>query len=184
MEDRSLLRNWLAIVVVTIPLAASSSGNNAAFASDKKGTAVFFLATFLSEATDGAGVVSQEVWADVLPTHSITRAGMRASVSEARVRKGSLAFRYTLRRVEEYAPYYFKWNALLVVSFYDDKKKLVSAKHFNRFDIDRQFANAEKKWMSSSVTLDLPAKAKFYRVELMGYRLKSELIVLPDPDVR
>ena len=85
---------------------------------------------------------------------------------------------------EEYTPYYFKLNALLVVSFYDGNKKLVSAKHFNRFDIDRQFANEEKKWMTSSVTLDLPPKAKFYRVELMGYQLKSELILLPDPDVR
>jgi hypothetical protein len=39
MEDCLSRRNWLAIVMVIIALAASSSGNNAAFASDKKGTA-------------------------------------------------------------------------------------------------------------------------------------------------
>jgi hypothetical protein len=155
--------------------------------------AVTFLAILLSAPPPGCAAASGPPAERTQAPYSTTVDGLRASVSEPRVREGVLTFRCELRWTES-RPFsssfvFFRLRAWLAVTFYDaDKKPLYTTPFpFGRpsglcIFIDKKFGDREKDVMSTLATIPVPRSAKFFKAELRmgGDGLKSPIIKLPE----
>jgi len=110
---------------------------------------------------------------------SATRYGLRASISNVCVLRNSLDFRYTLEFVKCGAPWVLKpMAATVTISYFDVKRQLIS-RDKKWFAIETAFANKQKTSMTTPVVASVPAKARFFSVELTGFSLATGQIALP-----